>query len=237
MDTHSMITDTVACSVSLFLIVGYHLFLRLQLHHNPSYSIQAINATARKAWVESIMTGGPGKDVLAVQTLRNSTMAATFFASTAILLIMGVLNLLPRNGEIPTTVFETLHRHAVNGDVGTVKLLLLLAEFFWAFFCFSLAVRMYNHVGFLINSTSGGVRLLSPTFVARMLNRGGRYYSLGMRAYCFSLPVLFWLFGPIYMIAAAIGVVALLYHSDRAPDVESVDGSMETMLSSEEGSS
>ncbi|MCK7492900.1 MAG: DUF599 domain-containing protein [Comamonadaceae bacterium] len=40
--------------------------------------------------METIMSSG-SKDVLAVQTLRNSVMAASFMASTAVLLIMGTL--------------------------------------------------------------------------------------------------------------------------------------------------
>ena len=86
-----------------------------------------------------------------------------------------------------------------------------------AFFCFSLAVRLYNHVGYLINA--GGDPRLSPTpaFVARLLNRGGRYYSLGMRAYYLSVPLVFWLFGPWYLVISACGVVAVLFHVDRAP--------------------
>lgn len=48
-----------------------------------------MNAMARTAWVERIMQNEDG--ILAVQTLRNSTLVATFLASTAVLLIIGVL--------------------------------------------------------------------------------------------------------------------------------------------------
>jgi hypothetical protein len=47
------------------------------LTRDPHFTIQAVNATARAAWVETIMSAG-NKDVLAVQTLRNSIMGATF---------------------------------------------------------------------------------------------------------------------------------------------------------------
>jgi uncharacterized membrane protein len=55
--------------------------------------------------------------------------------------------------------------------------------------------------------------------VAHLLNRSGKYYSLGMRAYYLSVPLVFWLFGPLYLVAASVGLVVVLYHVDRAPDV------------------
>ena len=213
-DIPPMISDTTAFTISLIIMVCYYLYVRVRLHKNPFYSMPALNTMARSAWVENMMDGKPGRDILAVQTLRNSTMAATFFASTAILLVIGVLNLVPRNGDVPTAVFEILYRHATDGDAGTLKLLCLLGTYFWAFFCFSLAVRMYNHVSFLINSANSGYPFITPALVTDLLNRGGYYYSLGMHTYYLSLPVLFWLFGPIYLMVASVGVVVLMYHAD-----------------------
>ena len=207
--------NLIAFAVSAVLILGYHLYLRARLRYDPAYTIQAVNAQARVTWVDNIMSGS-GKDILAVQTLRNSTMAATFLASTAILLIMGVINMMPK-GDAGTPLLESLHRHAVAGDLATLKLLPFLVVFFCAFFCFSQAVRLYNHVGYLINSASGGRLSPTPALVARVLNRSGRYYSLGMRAYYLSVPLVFWLFGPWYLIAGAVGLVAVLYHVDRTP--------------------
>ncbi len=211
--------NALAFAISLALIVGYQLYLRYRLRHNPAYTIQAINAQARESWVVSIMTARD-RDVLAVQTLRNSTMAATFLASTAILLIIGVLNLMQKNDNIGA-LFSPIRpdQVAMSAHIWSFKLLPLLVVFFWAFFCFTLAIRLYNHVGYLINAASGGSFGPTPSYVTLLLNRSGQYYSLGMRAYYLSVPLVFWLFGPLYLVAASIGLVIVLYHVDRAPDV------------------
>jgi hypothetical protein len=52
--------------------------LHQRVKRNPAYTVQAVNVMARTAWVERIMKNEDG--ILAVQTLRNSTMAATFLA-------------------------------------------------------------------------------------------------------------------------------------------------------------
>lgn len=203
--------------VSFTLVVSYHLYLRARLRRNPNYTIQAINHAARASWVEYIMSNNSTKDILAVQTLRNSTMAGTFLASTAILLIIGVLNL-SQHGEMFGNVIHSINpEENLSSHLWSIKLLPLLIAFFWSFFCFTLAVRMFNHVGYLINSTNGGRLAITPRYVSTILNRGGSYYSLGMRSYYMSVPLVFWLFGPGYMVLASIGLITVLYHVDRSP--------------------
>jgi uncharacterized membrane protein len=207
--------NVIAFGASAALILAYHLYLRARLRHNPAYTIQAVNAKAREAWVHNIMAT-KGKDILAVQTLRNSTMAATFLASTAILLIMGVINLIPRGNHV-TPLMEALQRKALAGDLAQLKLLPFLVVFVCAFFCFTQAVRLYNHVGYLINAGSTGEMSPTPHLVASVLNRSGRFYSYGMRSYYLSVPLVFWLFGPWYLLGGAIGLVAVLHIVDRTP--------------------
>lgn len=203
--------------VSFTLIAGYHLYLRLRLRRDKSYTIQSVNNAARSAWVENIMADNNG--ILAVQTLRNSTMAATFLASTAILLIMGVLNLMQNNSADESVLHSLQHGLLENGNVEEIKLLILLVTFFWAFFSFSMAVRGYNHVGYLINSTNSKQGFYpTPRYVSLLLNRSGCYYSYGMRSYYLSVPMVFGLFSPYYMMLASLGLVVALYNIDRAPD-------------------
>ncbi len=213
---------------SLTLIAAYHLYLRLRLRRDRSYTIQSINNTARKAWVDNIMSD-KSNAVLAVQTLRNSTMAATFLASTAILMSMGVLNLMQKStGD--NNLLHALHSNLFyGGDVENLKLLMLLIIFFCAFFSFSMAVRMYNHVGYLINSTNTKLHFTPSTrYVSGMLNRSGSYYSYGMRAYYISVPMIFSLYSPYFMAAASLGLIILLYNIDRAPkhEVKAASGSV-----------
>jgi len=211
--------DIVTYSISLILISAYHVYLRIRVHRDPSYTIQSVNNEARTAWVENIMAEKNG--ILAVQTLRNSTMAATFLASTGILLMMGTLNLMQNSGK-KDSLLHTLQSGIVAGDqFEQVKLLILLATFFWAFFSFSMALRMYNHVGYIINSSNEKQRFYpTPHYVSRLLNRSGNYYSLGMRAYYISVPLVFALFNPLYMVIASTVLIFALYHIDRAPDAQ-----------------
>lgn len=216
---HDFGNDMLSFILSASMLILYHLYLRARVRKDPTYTVQAVNVLARTVWVEVMM--GLGKpDVISIQTLRNSTMAATFLASTAVLLIMGVLTL-SGQGEKLSDTWHVLNVYgAKHPELWMGKLILLLLDFFVAFFSFSMAVRIYNHVGYMINvPLSLNHKAISPRHVAMHLNRGGKYYSIGMRAYYFSVPLVFWLFGPHFMLIATVALITVLYRIDRAPKV------------------
>jgi uncharacterized membrane protein len=212
-----ILTDAAAAGLGASILAGYHGWLLWRVRRQPGYTVQSVHALARTAWVESVMKNG--RDILAVQTLRNSTMAATFLASTAILLIVGVLTLSGQSDrlEITWNLLNSLHR--TDPSLWLFKLLALILDLSFAFFCFTLAIRKFHHVGYLLNIPEEGRHpLLTPAYVAAYLNRAGACYTLGMRAYYFLLPLVFWLFGPVLMVGASLALVAILYRLDRVGD-------------------
>jgi uncharacterized membrane protein len=210
--------DLIAFALSVAMLAGYQFFLRYKLRRNPIYTIQAVNAIARAAWVESIMR--ERKDILAVQTLRNSTMAATFLASTSVLLILGVLTLTAQGDKLGDIWHALNVLGTTQSTIWLSKLLLLLLDLFTAFFCFSMSIRIYNHVGYMINvPLSLAHKAISPEHVASHLNRGGAYYSLGMRAFYYIVPLVFWLFDPLLMLMSTGVLLAVLARVDRTPQL------------------
>jgi uncharacterized membrane protein len=208
--------DVLGLVLSLGAVVVYQLCLRWRDRRDPTASaLYGMNA-ARMAWVEGVMRDG--RDILAVQTLRNSTMASSFMASTAILLIIGVLTLSAQVDKMSGTW------HALNvlgqpgADIWLFKLLVMLFDLLFAFFSFCLSIRLYHHIGYQINTPVDLRReVTQPAHVGAELNRAAIYYRLGMRAYYFTVPLLFWLFGPVLMVGATALMIYFLYHLDRAP--------------------
>jgi uncharacterized membrane protein len=214
--------DLYSFLICALLLGLYHGYLIYQVRKRPTYTVQAVNHIARAAWVETIMS--ERRDILAVQTLRNSTMAATFLASTAVLLIIGVLTLTGQATNLNTTWHALNVLGATHNSIWLLKLLVLLSDLFVAFFCFSMSIRMFNHVGFMINvPLTLNHKMISPKHVAHHLNRAGKFYSVGMRAYYFSVPMVFWLFGPHFMILATVLLIFVLYFLDRAPKIMADD--------------
>jgi uncharacterized membrane protein len=209
--------DLLAFAASSALILIYYIFLRLRTRRDPGFSVHHFNRRIRAAWVEMVAKSGR-MDVLAVQTLRNSVMAANFMASTSVLLIIGALNLSDRiekwaHGGQPGMAADDLV-----GELWLIKLGLLLLDFFIAFYCFTMAIRFFNHVGYMINLLAGSAESgLSHAQVSAYLNRAGAYYTYGTRSFFFSLPLILWFFGPYPLMLATGILIAALYKLDRAP--------------------
>lgn len=220
----SSLTYDLACLLaSVVLVISYHFFLRRKIKKDPTYTVQAINRIARTAWVETIM-GDEQKAVLAVQTLRNSTMAATFLASTSVLLVIGVLTLSEQGGRLEAAWHTFNMVGAKHPELWITKLIFLLLDLFVAFFSFAMSIRIFNHVGYMINVPLVlNHKMITTAHVATHLNRAGGFYSIGMRAYYFLVPLVFWLFGPHFMLVSTIALLLVLYRIDRAPKILFMD--------------
>jgi len=210
------IVDLIGFAVSVLVFVAYQLYLGRRTRLHPESSEQDALLAAREAWVASVMRDR--RDILAVQTFRNSIMSASFMASTSVLLIIGVLTLSAQGDKLSGTWHSLNFLGHVDGGMWLFKLLVMLFDLLFAFFTFAMAVRLFHHVGYSINvplnATSQNTQILKVT---AQLNRAGSFYRLGMRTYYVTVPLLFWLFGTLWLVGATTVLIYFLYHFDRTP--------------------
>lgn len=212
-----MLNDISALAISALLLLAYYAFLLLRVRRNPEFTIHTINQRARTLWVIASMKNS-SKDIMAVQTLRNYVMAATFKASSAVLLIMGTLTLSGQADNM-AKAWHALGIAVQGTEWWIAKILCLLTALIIAFFAFAMTVRILNHVVFMVSlPLSDAVGALAPEKVAQRLNQAGKFYAIGMRAYFITVPLVFWLFGPMFLVAATFGLIVVLYFIDRSPD-------------------
>ncbi len=210
-----MSPDIFAFTVSALLILSYYLYLNRRSRFKPNSCVYSLNATIRELWVHMVMQSDK-KDILAIQTLRNSLMAANFMASTAVLLIISSLSLSEKVGEWAGQFYSSSINHDIMIQLWRIKLGLLLFDFSVAFFCFAMAVRFFNHVGYMINLPldESNHPLLAKQTIA-YLNRAGIYYTRGTRTFFFSLPIIMWIFGPAFLMLTSLILVGQLYILDK----------------------
>ncbi len=169
---------------------------------------------ARRLWIASVVE--ERRDILAVQTLRNMLMAASFFASTAFFAAVGLLSFGMATERIPA-VFERLNLWgSLDHTLFTAKLLLLVVVLFATFFNFALAIRYYNHVGLALNVPAAGNDGVADR-AGGLLRRGALHYSWGMRGYYYVIPMSLWLFGPLWMGVGTVLILPMLHRHDRLP--------------------
>ena len=83
------------------------------------------------------------------------------------------------------------------------------------FFNFTLAIRYYNHTGFMINTFEQNDATVSAESITEVVNHGALHYTIGMRGFYLSVPLALWLFGPIWMLASSLLLIGVLYRLDR----------------------
>jgi uncharacterized membrane protein len=151
--------------------------------------------------------GNDSLSIVAIQTLRNSVIAANFMASTSILLIMGALNLSEKTKHLALPFPFNDTSSVYYTDIWQFKLGLLLLNFSFAFYCFSMATRFFNHVGYMISLPVDN-NLVKQT--SSYLNKAGIYYSLGIRTFFFSIPIILWFFSPYLLTLGTLVLIAWL---------------------------
>jgi len=205
--------ETILVVTTAIIITAYHTHLYMNFRRNPLTTAIGITNHARQMWVNGVMKDK--RDILAVQTLRNQVMAATFLASTALLICLGSFSAAFRPG-IYNEVSHALNLLGTKTEtLWMFKLMLLGILFFATFFNFTLTIRYYNHVGFMINTFHPDDSTVSAEAVTEVLNHGALHYTIGMRGFYLSVPLALWLFGPIWMLVGSLVLVAVLYPLDR----------------------
>lgn len=118
--------------------------------------------------------------VLAVQTLRNNIMASTAITLTSVISVFVRLT--------TTTASASLFLYGNKSPAAyTIKYFTISLCFILAFLCNVQSIRYYAHVSLLV--TTGEAGGVPADYVARSLNRGSFFWSLGLRAFYLSFTL------------------------------------------------
>lgn len=99
----------------------------------------------------------------------------------------------------------------------SMKSFFILLCFLLAFLMNVQSIRFYNHASILINASRSP--LLTPEYVAGIINRGSYFWSIGLRAFYFSFPMFLWIFGSVPMFLCSVALVVMLRVLDLSFDV------------------
>lgn len=206
----------VACLIAFGI---YELYIEWISRRTPMKTARSAHAAIRKNWVRSVMNR-PGTEILVIQTLRNSVMAASFMATTAVLALSATLTF-SGIGNMGNGLWQSASVGASDSLLMAAKLLLLGGSFFVSFLFMAMAVRFFNHSGYLITGAIGANESAQQQALAiAYLNRAGNYYSVGLRAFFICIPFLAGLFSTYLMVPATLVLVLVLYWFDRIPQDE-----------------
>jgi uncharacterized membrane protein len=176
----------------------------------------------RMAWMREMARRNPR--ILDGNLLGGLQHSASFFASTALLGLGGVLAML---GQAPN-LGEVAHAVPFSGPVSADGLRLRLAAplFFiaYAFFKFAWSQRLFGYCSVLMGATpewdaSREEEILAAADRAGVVNGlAARSFNRGLRSLYFTLGSLAWLIGPLALVLSTCAVVLMInrreFHSE-----------------------
>lgn len=206
----------VAAGATMGLLIVYEAALAWGHRAQPAALARNGHALLREDWFAAV-SAHPGSEILAVQTLRNSLMSATMTASTAALALMGTA----------TLAAPALHA-ALEPASGVAWLtprfmleLLLMAQLFASLVLSVMAVRYYNHAGFVSAMPVGSEPRRRWNDAGRVyVRRAGVLYSWGLRHLVLITPVLAGIVHPLAGPVTAVVVMLVLTGFDRFGSAE-----------------
>lgn len=210
--------DLVVLAVFFATWLGYARFAKVMaLQKDTLSSVMRIH---REDWMWRLLSHE--NRIADVSLLGNLERVVSFFASTTLLIIAGVLTAISAT-EGTMTVIASLPWSTPISPAGLqFKLLVLALVFVYAFFKFTWSIRQYTFCSVLVGSapvtgreelSEQALRLFSSR-AAKLIDLAGHDFNFGLRAYYFALALMVWLLNPWAFVLATLWVVLVLYRRE-----------------------
>lgn len=206
---------------------GYAHFARLRSTARPSV-LDATNRIRRQWMLQATYREVRVFDGVVIQNLSTSP---SFFASTTILIIGGLLAVLGTTEKASEFVREIPFAARTSVLVFDLKVILLLVIFIYAFFRFTWSMRQYTFGALLIASAPEAEQLIAlgaegearrQAFAERagkVVAMAAETFNDGLRGYYFAFAAVGWFFSPLVFALATAGVIWVLYQREFRSEV------------------
>ncbi|MBI5192876.1 MAG: DUF599 domain-containing protein [Nitrospirae bacterium] len=207
--------DTVALGFFIFCTLFYHIFYYYRVARLPKNIFKGKINIIRRTWVENMLN--PGNAIVAVQTLRNIHMAASFLASSSIVFIGSILYLV-FNIEQTAGIVRGRGTITIDDYIIFIKLSALIVMFLLSLLNFSLCIRLLNYLVILIGASPATIEdtmgMSAVDYIHKMFSTAGIHYTFGIRGFYYTIPLMAWFLGPWLFFALTILVLLLCLKLD-----------------------
>jgi uncharacterized membrane protein len=219
--------DWAALAAFFAAWAGYAWFARDRSLTKPS--VLATTNRFRRLWM--MQTTYREVRVFDGVVIQNLSTSPSFFASTTILVIGGLLAVLSTGDKASELVREIPFAARTSVLIFDLKLVLLLMIFVYAFFRFTWSMRQYTFGALLIAAApeakqydalgEGGEaqRKAFADKAGRVVGLAAETFNDGLRAYYLSFAAVGWFFSPLIFVLATAAVIYILYQREFQSEV------------------
>jgi len=217
------LVDALALAIFVVAWWGYAMFAKRRA--DSGGSLLATTNAVRRRWM--LQTTWRENRVIDGVVVQNLSTSPSFFASTTILIIGGLLALLGATDEAAKLVKEIPFAARTSSLVFDLKLLVLAAVYVYAFFRFTWSMRQYTFGALLIASApeasvferGEASREAFADRAGRMVGMAAETFNDGLRAYYMAFAVILWFFSALAFVIGTAGLIYLLYQREFRSEV------------------
>jgi uncharacterized membrane protein len=214
--------DWLAAAAFFTAWVAYAMFAKSRAGVQASL-LASTNRWRREWMAQATQRDNRIVDAAVIQTLSSSP---SFFASTTILIIGGLLAVIGTTDRATELVREIPFAARTSTLIFDLKLAVLTAVFVFAFFRFTWSLRQYTFGAILIGATPAvgtgaddAQRIEFADRAGRVLGLAAETFNDGLRAYYFAFALVAWFVSAWAFIAATALVVWVLYRREFHSEV------------------
>jgi uncharacterized membrane protein len=208
--------DLLALVWFLICFNGYASYARKASYKEPC--LASVMHLYRTEWMKEMLL----RDVRVADTttVANLERGVTFFASTTMLILAGLMTLITRGETAMGLLASVPGAEMLSSLQWDIRILAMMVLFVYAFFKFTWSLRQYGFVSVMI----GGAPLLTEdrtreidahaSRIAKMASMAANNFNTGLRSYYFAIAMLGWLIHSALFIALALAVVWILYRRE-----------------------
>ena len=220
-------TDWAALVFYFATWAGYAVWAKRRSTTRPSV-LDTTNRIRRQWMLQATYREVRVVDGVVIQSLSSSP---SFFASTTILIIGGLLAVLGTSERATELVRDLPFAARTSVLVFDMKLLLLLGIFVYAFFRFTWAMRQYTFGALLVGalpeagqfSEKGAegeaARQAFADRAGAIVGLAAETFNDGLRGYYFAFAAVGWFISPLVFVLATAGVAWILYQREFRSEV------------------
>ncbi len=220
--------DWLALAWFFAMWLGYAMFARRRAKQLPS--LVTASDKVRYEWMHQATY----RDVRVFDAvvIQNLTSSPSFFASTTILIIGGLLAVLGTTEQTVAAMQDLPFAARTSAKVFDLKVFVLIGIFVYAFFRFTWSLRQYNIAALIVASASMPEHYEEPhgveepghtkekarhEFARRasgVISLAADTFNDGMRAYYLAFATVAWFFSPLAFAVSSTLVAIVLYHRE-----------------------
>lgn len=209
--------NLIAFACFLLCFKGYSSYARKRAIDTPCLASELHQA--RFEWMrEMLQREIRVADNTAIANLERSV---SFFASTTMLILAGLMTILGSTEKAIGLVQDLPFVSTATRAEWEIKILLLIFVFIYAFFKFTWSLRQYGFVTVMV----GGAEFFDKQTqkqemeqqaqrIARMGSMAAHNFNVGLRTYYFSIAMLAWFVSPWALMLSSVAIVFVLYRRE-----------------------